>query len=166
MLIALLVALSARAADATLPALRFSSDVVTSSLFDKIQRTPQFQGMSRQALGSPIELRVFHTYRINRGSATASAMMSAATLGLFPQVMSGEHSIVYDVLVNGVVLASYKYSVTLTHARSLWVQDTTHGLGNEGVKWVESTVDLFVKDAANDPKLDALSTEYNYYFAQ
>lgn len=163
--VALLGALSSRAGDAPLPALRFSADLVTSAFFDKIQRAPQFQAMSRQALGSPFELRAYHTYRINRGSATATTLLAAATLGLFPQVTNGEHSIVYEVLVNGAVISSYKYSMALTRARNLWVHDTTHGLGEDGVKWAESTVDLFLKDAASDPKLAALSAEYDYYFA-
>jgi len=163
--VALLGALSSRAGDAPLPALRFSADLVTSSFFDKIQRAPQFQRMSRQALGSPIELRAYHSYRINRGSATATTLLAAATLGLFPQVTSGEHSIVYELMVNGAVISSYKYSMALTSARNLWFQDTTHGLGQDGVKWAESTVELFLKDAASDPKLAALSAEFDYYFA-
>jgi hypothetical protein len=150
---------------AILPALRFNADTVTNPFFEQIQRAPQFQKMSREALGSPIELRTYHTYRIGRGSAMATGLLGAATLGLIPQVSSGEHAIVYEVSVNGVVLTSYRYSKALTHAHSLWVQDTTHGLGDEGVKWATSTVDLFVKDAAADPKLAALSSEFDYYFA-
>ena len=147
-----------------LPALRFSGDAVGSGFYDQIQRAPQFQKMSREALGSPIELRVYHTYRINRGSATTTGLLAAATLGIFPEVSSGEHTIVYEVLVNGVLLSSYKYSKVLTHARSLWTTDTTHGMGKDGMQWATSTVDLFLKDAAADPKLAALAAEFDYYF--
>ena len=150
---------------ATLPTLRFSADSVADPFFEQIQRASQFQKMTREALGSPLELRIYHTYRIARGSAMATGLLGAATLGIIPQVSSGEHSIVYEVLVNGVLLTSYRYSKALTHAHSLWVQDKTHGLGDEGVKWAASTVDLFVKDAAADPKLAALSAEFDYYFA-
>jgi serine protease Do len=59
---------------------------------------------------------------------------------------------------------SYKYSTTVTRVRNIWTQDKTHGLGEDGIKWARSTVDLFVKDAAADPKLMALRTEFNYYF--
>ena len=150
--------------EAPLPAMRFSADAATTAFFEQIQRAPQFRNLSREALGSPLELRVYHTYRIGRGSATATGLLAAATLGIIPQVMSGEHSIVYEVLVNGVPVSLYRYSRSLTRARSLWVHDTTHGLGAEGVKWAQSTVDLFVKDAAADPKLAALGAEFDYYF--
>jgi hypothetical protein len=150
--------------DPALPTLRFVADAVTNGFFDEIRRAPQFQKLSREAVGSALELRSYHTYRINRGSATATGLLAAATLGLFPQVSNGEHSIVYELVVNGVPLSSYKYERSLTHTRSLWMQDTTHGMGAEGVKWANSTVELFIRDAAADPKLAALKAEFEYYF--
>jgi hypothetical protein len=151
-------------ASTALPALNYHSDSVTGDLFDPIQHTPQFEKLSREALGSPIELHVYHTFRIDRGAATATGLLAAATLGLIPQVSNGHHSIVYEVLVNGVLLTSYRYSTALTRVRNIWSQDKTQGLGEDGVKWVRSTVDLFLKDASADPKLAALRTEFDYYF--
>jgi hypothetical protein len=150
--------------DSVLPALRFTGDALGSEFYEQIQRAPQFQKMNREALGSPIELRVYHTYRLNRGSAATTGLLAAATLGLLPEVSSGEHSIVYEVLVNGVLLSSHKYSKALTHAHNLWTKDTTHGMGKEGMEWAKSTVALFLKDAAADPKLSALAAEFDYYF--
>jgi hypothetical protein len=151
--------------DPQLPTLRFSADALGSSFYEQIQRAPQFEKMNREALGSPIELRVYHSYRINRGSAAASGLLAAATLGIFPMVASGEHSVVYEVLVNGTPLSTYRYSKTLTHAHNLWSgADTTFGMGKDGLEWARSTVDVFLKDAASDARLSALAAEFNYYF--
>jgi len=156
---------AAAAADAALPAMRFSGDELGGEFFEQIQRAPLFTKMSREAIGSPIELRVYHTYRINRGGATASGLLAAATLGILPEVSSGEHAVVYEVLVNGVVLSTYKYHRSLTRAHNLWSTDTTHGLGKDGLEWAKSTVDQFVRDAGADAKLTALIAEVDYYFA-
>jgi len=160
----LLAAATEAQQDSVLPALRFSGDSLGSGFYDQIQRAPQFQKMSREALGSPIELRVYHSYRINRGSAMTTGLLAAATLGLLPAVASGEHAVVYEVLVNGVLLTAHKYTKVLTHAHNLWTEDTTHGMGKEGMEWAKSTVDLFLKDASADPKLAALAAEFDYYF--
>jgi len=152
------------AQDVALPTLRYNSDSVTNDLFDSIHHAPQFDKLSREAIGSPIELRVYHTYRIDRGAATATGFLAGVTLGLIPQVSNGNHSIVYEVLVNGVPVTSHTYSRSLTRVRNIWSQDKTYGLGEDGIKWAKSTVDLFVKDAAADPKLVALRSEFNYYF--
>lgn len=148
-----------------LPTLRFTADAFGSGCYEQIQRAPQFQKMSREALGSPIELRVYHTSRINRGGAEASGLLAAATLGIFPVVASGEHSVVYEILVNGTPLATYRYSKAITHAHNLWTgADTTFGMGKDGLEWARSTVELFLKDAAGDARLTGLSAEFDYYF--
>jgi len=151
---------------AVLPALRFNADPLGSGFYDQIRGAPQFQKLSREAAGSPIELRVYHTWRINRGSATATGLLAAATLGLLPQVSSGEHTIVYEVLVNGVPVTSYKYSRSLTHARNLWTEDKSYGMGKDGMEWAKSTVELFLREAAADARLTALSAEFDYYFGE
>jgi len=166
---ALLAPLAAVAADTAsspvLPTLRFAGDALGNGFFDQIQKAPEFQKMDREALGSPIELRVYHTYRINRGSVTTTGLLSAVTIGILPVVASGEHTIVYEIVVNGTPLSTYKYSKSLTHAHNIWSgADTTFGMGKEGVEWARSTVDLFLKDAGADPKLAALTTEFDYYF--
>jgi hypothetical protein len=148
-----------------LPAMRFTADALGSSFYDQIQGAPQFQKMSREAYGSPIELRVYHTWRISRASVTATGLLAAATLGIVPMVSSGDHAIVYEVLVNGVLVSSHRYSKSLTHAHNLWSgADQTFGMGNEGLEWARSTVALFLRDAATDPKLSGLAAEFDYYF--
>jgi hypothetical protein len=73
---------------------------------------------------------------------------------------------VYELLVNGTPVSSYKYSKALTHAHNLWTGvDTTHGLGKEGMEWAKSTVPMFLRDAAADAKLSALAAEFDYYFS-
>jgi hypothetical protein len=148
-----------------LPALRFAADALGDGFYEQIRLAPQFQKMNREALGSPVELRIYHTYRINRGGATATGLLSAVTLGILPQVSSGDHTIVYEILVNGTTLSIYKYSKSLTHAHNLWTgADTTFGMGKDGVDWAKSTVQQFLKDAATDPRLSALTAEFDYYF--
>jgi hypothetical protein len=153
-------------ADSPLPVVRFVADALGGGFYEQIQRAPQFQKISREALGSPIELRVYHSYRINRGSVAASGLLAAVTLGIFPTVASGEHSVVYEVIVNGTPLATYRYSRSITHAHNLWAgADTTFGMGKEGMDWARSTVAQFLKDAAGDPRLAALAAEFDYYFS-
>jgi hypothetical protein len=147
-----------------LPALRFHADALSESFFEQLSAAPQFQKLSREAYGSPLELRVYHTWRINRGSAEATGLLAAVTLGILPQVSSGDHTIVYEVLANGVLVASFKYSKALTHARSLWTEDKSFGMGKDGVEWAHSTVALFLRDAATDAKLAVVSEEFDYYF--
>lgn len=147
-----------------LPTLRFNGDPVTADLFDMLQKDSQFSQLSKEAFGSPLELRAYHTYRIGRGAAAATGFLAALTLGLIPQVSSGSHAVVYEILVNGEVLCSYRYDTELTRVKNMWVQDTTHGLGEDGLKWVRSTADRFLNDAAEDPRLAALREEFEYYF--
>jgi len=140
-------------------------DALGSGFYDQIHTAPQFQNMSREAYGSPFELRIYHSWRINRGSAAATGLLAAATLGLLPQVSSGDHTIVYEVFVNGVLVCSYKYSKSVTHAHNLWSGvDKTFGMGADGLEWAKSTVPLFLNDAAADSKLLGLTAEFDYYF--
>jgi hypothetical protein len=146
--------------------MRFNADSLAGDFYTQIQSAPQFQKISREAYGSPLELRIYHTWRINRGSAEASGLMSAVTLGILPVVSSGDHAIVYEVLVNGVLVSSYKYSKSFTHAHSIWGgEDKSYGMGKGGMEWAKSTVAQFLKDAAGDPKLVALTSEFDFYFA-
>jgi hypothetical protein len=147
-----------------LPTLHFNGDQVTGDLYDVLRNDHQFENLSREAVGSPLELRAYHTYRIGRAAATATGFLAALTLGLVPTVSSGSHAVVYEVLVNGEVLSSYRYDTDITRVKSLWTQDTTNGLGEDGIKWVRSTAERFLNDAAEDPKLDALRSEFEYYF--
>jgi hypothetical protein len=127
----------------------------------------QARNLGRDIVGSPLQLRVYHTFTLTQGgkvSGTASGLLAAGTLGLVPQVYSGEHAMVYELVVNGAVLTSYTYHRILTRTHNLWSADATHGLGKEGQAWAESTVNEFLHDCAADPKLAELMAEYHYYF--
>jgi hypothetical protein len=149
---------------AALPTLRFASDMVTAELFDPIQHTAQFKRLSKEAAGSAIELRVYHSYRINRGAALATGLLGAATLGLIPRVSNGEHAIVYEVVVNGEPVSTFRYNTEITRVQSMWSRDKTFGLGEDGLKWARGTVERFAQDAGRDPKLAALQAEFDDYF--
>jgi hypothetical protein len=153
---------------AALPPIRFLGGVAGDELYNRLLQAPRFKKMSREVYGSPIELRVYqrvHTTRGNRVGGTVTGLLAATTLGLFPAVFSGEHSVVYEYYVHGVLLTSYSYSKQLSRSTHLWgANDTTHGLGKDGLEWAKSTTDLFLKDSAADAKLAQLVSEYRSYF--
>jgi hypothetical protein len=155
------------AAAAVLPPMRFSSDKIGEGLFEQLHQAPRFQKLSREVIGSPIELRVYHTFQLTNGgrvSGAVSGMLAAGTLGLLPQVYSGEHAMIYEVLVNGAVLSTHTYHKAIARAHNLWNQDNSAGLGKDGLAWAASTVEQFLSDSATDPKLTELTAEYVYYF--
>jgi hypothetical protein len=93
-----------------------------------------------------------------------SGLLAASSLGILPVSNSGEHAIVYDLVVNGVVLTSYSYQKSFSRVFNIWSEDTTYGLGQEGLDWALSTTDQFLHDVAGDPKIAELLAEYDYYF--
>jgi hypothetical protein len=154
-------------AAAVLPPLRFSSDSIGNGLFQRLAQAPLFQKLSRDVIGSPIELRVYHTFQLTNGgrvSGAVSGMLAAGTLGLLPQVYSGEHAMIYEVVVNGAVISTHTYRKAIARAHNLWSADSSAGLGKDGLGWAASTVDQFLTDSATDPKLAQLIEEYSYYF--
>ncbi len=80
--------------------------------------------------------------------------------------MSGEHTMHYELFVNGQRISRYQYSAKLSRKEHIngGAADATHGLGPDGVVWAKSTVDLFLKDLANDSSVRALNDEYQTYF--
>jgi hypothetical protein len=88
------------------------------------------------------------------------------TLGLSPVIMSGEHTMHYELYVNGQRILRYEYSAKLSRSEYMHgkTADATHGLGPDGVVWAKSTVDLFLNDLAHDNSVRALNDEYQVYF--
>ena len=163
-----LLAEAAAEAPATLPPMRFAGDAIGTGLYAPLLLSPRFVKMSRDVIGSPIELRVYHSFQMSRGGRVGgevSGLLAAGTLGLLPHMYSGEHTITYDVVVNGAVVTSYVYRKSLSRTHNLWSKDNTHGLGKEGVEWVNSTVAQFLNDSASDAKLSDLCAEYAFYFS-
>ena len=79
--------------------------------------------------------------------------------------LSGEHEIIYEYRVNGRVVSRYSYKKAITRSINLWKSnDTTHGLGKDGLEWARSTADRFLQDSASDAALAAVVEEYNAYF--
>jgi hypothetical protein len=95
-----------------------------------------------------------------------SAITTGVTLGLLPVVTNNSLAVTYSVRVNGKDVATYTYERTFTRAINIWANknDTTHGLGQEGLDWVKSTASNFAKDASADAKLADLKHEYDFYF--
>lgn len=152
-----------------LPTVSFRADASGNDLFEALQSARVFAHLSKEAPGSPIELRIYHTAHPANVDAKNffSGLLSVGTLGLSPVVMSGEHTIHYELYVNGQRLSRYEYSAKLSrneysHSKSA---DATHGLGPDGVVWAKSTVDLFLRDLVNDKPVRALNDEYQMYFA-
>lgn len=153
---------------ATLPTLYFHADDVGGDLFDQLHANRLLANLSKEALGSPIQLRIFHS--VHPASVDAknffSGLLSIGTLGLSPVVMTGEHTLHYEIYVNGQRVARYDYSANLSRAQHLRSTgaDATHGLGSDGQVWAKSTVDLFLKDLARDESVRSLAREYQQYF--
>lgn len=151
-----------------LPTISFRADASGNELFDALQSAHLFAHLSKEAPGSPIQLRVYHSVHPAKVDAKNffSGLLSVGTLGLSPVVMSGEHTMHYELYVNGQRLLRYEYSAKLSRNEYLRGKtvDATHGLGPDGVVWAKSTVDLFLNDLAHDNSVRALNDEYQLYF--
>jgi hypothetical protein len=151
-----------------LPAVSFRGDPAANELFDALRAAPAFANLSKEAPGAPIQLRVYHSARPSKMDAKNffSGLASVGTLGLSPVIMSGEYTMHYEIYVNGQRISHHDYSTKLSLSESLngKAADPTHGLGVDGVLWARSTVDLFVRDIANDDSVRQLGEEYQTYF--
>ena len=170
---ACLAIVSARAAwadtQSALPPMHYLSSVARDELFTALKATATFGQLDKEAVGSPIVLLVSHSLRPTAaGKATGllSAITTGVTLGLLPVVTNNSLVVTYSIRVNGKDVTTYSYERTFTRAINIWANknDTTHGLGKEGLEWVESTAADFAKDASQDAKLAELKHEYDFYF--
>ena len=73
--------------------------------------------------------------------------------------------ITYEVLVNGTVLRSFAYQRNFTRAVNIWANDTTYGLGKDGLAWAKETAAQFLVEVGKDPKIEGLVAEYAFYFS-
>jgi len=153
-----------------LPTISFRADGAGGELFDALHASRLLAHLSKEAPGSPIQLRVFHTVRPAHMDAKNffSGLAAVGTLGLAPVVMTGQHTMHYELYVNGERVARHEYNATLSRKESLnsKAADATHGLGPEGQVWAKSTVDLFLADLARDGAVSALNDEYRFYFGE
>jgi hypothetical protein len=151
-----------------LPTISFRADPSGNDLFDALQSAHVFAHLSKEAPGSPIQLRIYHSVHPANVDAKNffSGLLSVGTLGLSPVIMSGEHTMHYELYVNGQRISRYEYSAKLSRSEHMHgdTADATHGLGPDGVVWAKSTVDLFLNDLAHDNSVRALNEEYQVYF--
>ncbi len=149
------------------PALQYAGTVAGDELYTAIKANARFAKLDKDLVGSPISLRVTHSFALSSGgkaSGLASAILAGSTLGLLPLVTNGDLVITYEMVVNGTVLSTYAYQKNFTRSQNIYSTDTTYGLGRDGLAWAKTTVEQFLKDAASDPKLDGLLAEYQFYF--
>jgi hypothetical protein len=155
-------------ADLALPTVLFRADPAGSELFDALHSSPLLAHLSKEAPGAPIQLRIFHSVRPAHVDAKNffSGLLSVGTLGISPVVMSGEHTLHYELYVNGQRVLRREYSANLSRKEYLRgkAADATHGLGPDGQVWAKSTVDLFLKDLAHEDAVRTLNDEYRLYF--
>lgn len=151
-----------------LPTISFRADASGDDLFDALQSTHLFAHLSKEAPGSPIQLRIYHSVHPAHVDAKNffSGLLSVGTLGLAPVIMSGEHTMHYELHVNGQRILRYEYNANLSLKEKMHgkTADATHGLGPDGVVWAKSTVNFFLNDLAHDDSLRALNDEYQLYF--
>ena len=151
-----------------LPVISFRADASGDDLFDGLQSAHLFARLSKEAPGSPIQLRIYHTVHPAKVDAKNffSGLLSVGTLGLSPVIMSGEHTMHYEIYVNGQRILRYEYNAKLSRSEYAHgkAADATHGLGPDGVVWAKATVDLFLNDLAHDNSVRALNEEYQVYF--
>ncbi len=153
---------------ALLPTILFHGDAAATDLFDALQASPLLPHLSKEAPGAPLQLRIYHS--VHPASVDAknffSGLLAVGTLGLAPVIMSGEHTMHYDLYLNGQRISRHEYSAKLSRNEHLngTAADPTHGLGPDGVVWAKSTVDLYLNDLAHDPALRSVNDEYQVYF--
>ncbi|MBP6513633.1 MAG: hypothetical protein KA224_00515 [Steroidobacteraceae bacterium] len=154
-------------AASVLPPVRYAGTVAGDELFNLIQANPRFAKLSKDLPGSPLMLRVTHSFEMTAGGKAAgltSAILAGSTLGLLPVVTNNDVAITYEFVVNGVPLSTWVYRRNFTRSQNIFATDTTYGLGKEGLAWARSTVNEFLAAAAGDAALAALVEEYGFYF--
>lgn len=153
-----------------LPAMNFYASVAGDELLANIKASPAFRKVDKDLPGSPLVLRVTHTFQPTAGGQAAgfmTALLAGSTLGLLPVVTNNNLVLVYEVRVNGKTLLRQDFQRSFTRASAIWnatADDPTHGLGADGLEWAKSTATDFADKAAQDPALLALATEYAFYF--
>lgn len=150
-----------------LPPLRYFGTVAGDELFNRIRAAPRFAQLSKELVGSPLLLRVSHSFEMTAGGKATgftSAILAGSTLGLLPVVTNQDVVINYELVVNGVTLSTYTYRRNFTRSQNIFATDTTYGLGKEGLAWALGTADEFLAAVAGDARLAELVAEYRYYF--
>ena|ERR1700682_3635545 len=149
------------------PVTGFVASGAAEDVYAELRENPLFAKINKDLVGSSIVLRVTHSIEPTPGGKAtnvASGLLAAGTLGILPVVTNRDIVVYYEILVNGTVLTTHAYRKNLTRVTSVWSKDRTYGLGDEGRAWVKATVPQFVAAAEHDPKLLALTSEYQYYF--
>lgn len=151
-----------------LPTVGFHGDGAGAALYDLLHSSPLLVHLSKEAPGSPMQLYIYHTVKPAHVDAKNffSGLAAVGTLGLSPVVMSGEHTMHYELRVNGQKVLRREYKANLSRKEYLnnRAADATHDLGPDGEVWAKSTVEPFLKDLASDPSVSALNDEYQLYF--
>jgi hypothetical protein len=148
-----------------LPPMGFASTIASDEVYDALKRTATFSTIDKEKPGTPVVVRVSHTYaHTSAGAAVASAIFAGVTLGLLPAVSKRDLVVTYELLVNGSVLLSYSYAKNVTRIFNIHSTDRTHGLGDDGLAWVTGTAAQFAADTARDQKYTELQAEYHYYY--
>jgi hypothetical protein len=153
---------------AALPPVQYDGTVAGDEIYTLLKNDPMFTNLSKELVGCPIVLRVTHSFVITGGgkaTALGSAVWSIGTLGLLPAVTNNDLLITYEVLVNGTLLKSFAYQRNFTRAVNIWANDTTYGLGKDGLAWAKETAAQFLTEVATDPKIEGLVAEYAFYFS-
>ena len=151
-----------------LPPIQYRGNVAGDELYSLIKADARFAKLGKEIYGCPIVLHVWHTFEMTGGgkaSTLASAIFAGGTLGLLPVVTNGDSSIYYEIAVNGSPLAIYSYKKNFTRSQNIYTNDTTYGMGKEGLEWAKGTVSQFLADSAKDERLAALIREYEFYFS-
>jgi hypothetical protein len=143
------------------------SSIAYDELYDTLKKNPAFASMDKEKLGSPVTIRVSHSYgHTSAGTAStiASAILAGGTLGLLPVFSNRDLVITYDILINETLVSSYSYSKNLTRVFNIHSTDKTHGLGADGLAWVTGTAAQFAADLERDPEYARIQAEYRYYY--
>jgi hypothetical protein len=145
-----------------------ASSIAYEELYDALKKIPRFASMDKDKPGSPITIRVTHSYghtSAGTASAIASAILAGGTLGLLPVFSNRDLVITYEVFVNETLVSSFSYSKNLTRVFNIHSTDKTHGLGADGLAWVTGTAAQFAADLERDPGYARIQVEYVYYYS-
>ena len=152
-----------------LPPMKFIASVAEDELYQGVKSVPAFSQLDKDLVGSQIVVVVTHGFKPTAaGQATGflSALVSGSTLGLIPLVTNNNLVLTYEIRVNGDDIVRRDYERSFTRVQNIWANkdDPTHGLGEEGLEWARTTSAQFAAEAAADPAVLELATEYRYYF--
>lgn len=147
------------------PPVLFQSNIEDDAFVELLKEKQAFAGIDKDAIGSPVGIRVVKGLRIKQdATAFSSLMLSASTLGLIPVVTNKAFKVQYGVFVQGELISYYEYEMSSADVENMWGGPRLDKLKPAEQLFLEGSVNQFLLDLKDDSEVQGLFSEYYTYF--